>query len=97
MAVGLRVGVDAQLLDPVLPRQQVGQLVPVVDGAELPGGQQGDRLVEAALTFADCGEQADGHIRIEAPAAPRFLAPVPGGDPGGQEQGGRVGGRAAPA
>ncbi|MER5207808.1 hypothetical protein [Streptomyces sp. NPDC002825] len=88
MSVVLGRGVGPQFLDPMVSREQVGQLVVIVDGGDvLPGVQQGDRFVDAALTFADRGKQPDRRVGFEASAAPWAVAPVLVRNPGGQQRG----------
>ena len=82
-------GIRPQFPYPVVPGEQVGQLVTVVDRGDVPGVQQGNRLIDAALPLTDHGEQLDGVQRSPgAPTARRGLAARsrPGAD-GGQQRG----------
>lgn len=62
--------VRTQFRDPVVPGQQVRQLVTAVDRSGLAGVQQGDRLLDSALAFPDRGEQVDcvGRFHMEVVA-----------------------------
>ncbi len=71
----------------VVSRQQIGQLVTVVDGGDvLPGVQQGHRFVDAALAFTDGGQESDGRVvgpvRRRPPRFPRTPGPFSNGRPG---------------
>ncbi|MFD5559223.1 hypothetical protein [Kitasatospora griseola] len=85
-SVTRRVG--AQLVDALVPGQQLGQLVVAVGRGETPTREQGDRFVHAALPLADRGEQAERGVGVETVAAPREVRAPVGVDPGGEQFGG---------
>ncbi|MCZ4102081.1 hypothetical protein C8250_042180 [Streptomyces sp. So13.3] len=86
VVLGLRV--REQFLDPVVRGQRIGDLVATVDRGDVPGTQQGDRVIGAVLAFPDRGKQGERSVGVEAAAAPRRVASVVGRDPGGQQRGG---------
>ncbi|MEV8100735.1 hypothetical protein [Kitasatospora sp. NPDC085879] len=73
-----------------MPDQEVGEPVAAVDRGDLPTVEQGDCIVDPALTLADRRKQTDRPIRVEAAAAPRAVAAVVDPDPSGEQRGGHV-------